>query len=306
MISKLLLPIFVFIILSNFTLICGQNEVLSCNYYTDSSFGYRCDLTIKNPNGLNNFSGIKGSHSTGRTDLSVKYIVGAPGSNTTNIPSIICRKFRNATRIAYENMGIQRIDDDSFRDCTGLYLVDLEGNKIKQIHENSFQRNLELITIGLWHNELTQLPENLFLKLYKLGRLNLDFNKITSLPTNIFRPLIRLNVLYLEENLIEDLPANVFSNLKRLVELWLYGNKLKVIHGDSFGILPELKIVPLHNNQISAIDEGFVNNTGVVRIDIRNNLCVDKAIFDNTGPREAMRAELQQCFKNYETLVSNP
>jgi Leucine-rich repeat (LRR) protein len=120
------------------------------------------------------------------------------------------------------------------------------------------------------------------------------------LPPNIFDPLLSLEKLFLEENLIKDLPLNIFSSLKNMHTFYLYSNKLEVIHAFPFGKLPLLKLVNVRDNKIFAIDEKFINNTGISKIHMLNNICADKLIEDLTLTRYVLKAELQKCFDYYK------
>ena len=284
--------------------IFGQEEFLHCNYYVELTNEYTCPLKIFNPYGLNNFTGINGTHLSGMTDEDVRYVYGAAGSNTPNIPSIICDTFKNTQKIEILARGVQIIDEDSFQNCKNLTHLDLKNNKIRQFHKNAFKENQKLNQLLLWFNEITELPEDPFSNLQKLVRLDFESNKITKLPENIFNPLTGLDVLYLEKNSIEVLPTNIFSSLKNMTTFWIYGNKLKIVHADSFGLLPKLIFVQMYSNQIDAIDERFINNTGINRFDVRYNLCVSKDISDTTASRGSMRADLMVCFENYEEIMS--
>ena len=302
----------------------SYGQVLSCSYRNDANKGYTCGLTIQNPNGFNNFTEIGGTHLAGKTNEDVQYVLGVYGSNTTNIPSIICEKFQNATGIELRIIGIDNIDENSLKNCKQLTYLELYGNKISKIDEKSFIENLELQTLYLNGNQLTILPENVFANQHKLITLWLDINKITDLPENIFislrnldrldlqnnqiknlrtkwfENLENLNYLVLSNNQIEELPRNVFSSLKKLPIIFLHHNELKVIH--SFGILPNLTEVLLYINQINALDEKFIDNIGVELLDVRLNLCANVNIFDNSTSKQSMRSKLQKCFDNYKVL----
>jgi len=299
---RILIFIFGFIFLLNLNFIRGQSEVLSCSY-SGSTNSYTCSLTIINPNGLNNFTGINGMHLCGMTDEDVRYVYGAAGS-TPNIPSIICEKFKNTKKIEIFARRLQIIDEDSFQNCKNLTHLDLKNNKIRQFHKNAFKENPELNQLLLWFNEIAELPEDPFTNLQKLVRLDFELNKITKLPENIFNPLTGLHVLYLERNLIEELPINAFSGMQNMSIFVIHNNKLKIVHADSFGNLPMLKEVYMYNNQIDAIDERFINNTGITSFELRYNLYVNKDLSDNTVSRENMRRELKVCFENYEEIMS--
>lgn len=297
--SKFLL---ILIFWSSAGLVYGQNEVLSCDYVVNSAFGYTCALTILNPNGLNNFNGISGTHLAGKTDLDVIAIMFyKTGSNSTNFPSIICQKFPNLLRIVLNSFGLQSIDDYSFRSCKNLQYIQLRHNKINIIHENSFQNNPELLDIYLENNQISVIPEKLLLNLPKLKGLDFGRNKISSITPNIFNELISLEHLFLNENLLSDLPLNVFSSLKNMTLIYLYGNKFEIIHAYPFGVLPKLKSASLHSNKIYAIDEKFIDNTSINLIQMVGNICADKRIED-FPTRYVLKAELKVCFDNYRTI----
>lgn len=313
------------IVILSFKFSLAQNELLSCSY---SGSPYTCTLTIYNPNGLNNFQNINGTHATGKTDDDVLWVVRATSSNTTNIPSIICTKFKNAQRIDFQTIGIQRVDEDSFKNCTKLTYIELRYNKITQVHEKAFLQNSNLLHLYLWDNLIPAISENLFTNLEKLRTLTLCRNRFQDFPTNIFKPLVNLIEFHLEtnqitalkpewfetlekvtyldlhENLVEELPRNVFSFMTNLATLYLFSNKLKIINSNSFSSHPYLTNVFIYTNQIDAIDEKFINNTAVSYLDARNNVCVSKSITDNTVARESMRAELQKCFENFDTIMA--
>ncbi|KAL7043521.1 hypothetical protein ACKWTF_001551 [Chironomus riparius] len=142
--------------------------------------------------------------------------------------------------------------------------------------------------------------------LINLKELALSFNEISNFNSQWFKNLVNLNVLYLNDNHIEQLPRDAFSSLKNLTSLSLHRNKLKVIHAYSFGTLPNLITIKFHGNELDALDEMFIDNTGVLNMDIRNNICADRNITDVTISRESMRAILETCFVNYRILFPEP
>lgn len=304
-----------------------NTQILSCEY-TISGAQYNCYLTIQNPNGLNNFQTINGTHLVNKSDDDVTRIYKTSGSVTKNIPSIICEKFKNLLHIDLEQIQIQMVDENSFSGCKKIQHITLTSNRITEVNENAFKQNSELNFLSLWQNQLSNLSETIFSNQQKLGLLWLDINQFQDFPDKIFHPLInlyelhldtnqltsikiewfetleKLTVLALERNKIEELPRNVFSPLKILNTLALFNNNIKIIHSDSFSVHPSLEIVNLNNNQIDAIDEMFINNTGISTIHMSNNKCANKTITDSTLAREFMRAELKKCFENYEALMA--
>ncbi|KAL7043464.1 hypothetical protein ACKWTF_001521 [Chironomus riparius] len=284
---------------------------------------YYCDLTIQNPNGLNNFTEIRGTHSPGRENEDVTSIIRTSSSISTNFPSIICNTFPNVQTLKAWSIGIERIDEDSFKNCRNLDFLDLSGNRIFEIHEKSFSENKRLNSLLLMENILTTLPETIFLNQFNLGILVISSNNFTDLPLKIFatlknlvkldigdcqlhqlrvewfRNLLNLQILQLPSNQFEDFPHNVFNPIRELLELDLDFNQLKVIHSDWFGILPNFRILHLRANQINAVDERFIDNNDIVSLGMLNNLCLNDIITDFTSSKLEMRAALQTCFKNF-------
>jgi len=300
---------------------------LSCEYVPRSGV-YFCDLSIENPNGFDNFTEISGSHVASYLDRNVAEISAVTGSNSTNIPSIICETFINIKIVMFANIGIETIGENSFKKCTKIEKISLNDNNIKEVNALAFNENLELDSLILESNQLTTLLEALFTNNLKLKFLNVGKNIISDMPNRIFeslknltyldlstndivnpkaewfKELENLEKLFLNDNKIIELPANVFSSLQLLVYLTLGSNKINVIESKSFGSLPNLNGVEIQQNNITAIDKQFIENTGVTYLDANLNYCVNKTIKDSSPQRETMKNELKTCFENFESLNS--
>ena len=111
-------------------------------------------------------------------------------------------------------------------------------------------------------------------------------------------------MLFLSNNKIKQLPVDAFSSLILLNTLTLGQNEISIVESKSFGLLTKLTRVDLQQNNINAIDELFIDNTGVQNLILFNNSCVNKSISDTTAQRETMKIELNTCFKNFEDLKS--
>ncbi|CAG9801723.1 unnamed protein product [Chironomus riparius] len=310
----------------NFSSTSAADEVLECEYYTQKD-SYICKLLIFNPNGLNNFTNINGTHFTGFNSLDVQSIISTEVSSTVNIPGIICETFINLKRISYTINGIDEIGENSFKYCKNVESIILFSNKITKIHESAFSENSKLQILNLGQNEITVLPEKLFENQIDLVSLNLISNNLTDMPNRIFRTqkklteldlgrnqisslrndwfkeLESLETLLLGVNIIEDLPVDVFNTLKLLTKINLGSNKIKIIKSSSFGNLLELINVNLEENEIEAIDEKFIDNTGVTTLILSMNKCSDRVIADSTPSRTTMKNLLKKCFENYEKLI---
>ena len=286
----------------NIQYILGQNSLLSCDYYVSISSGYTCILKLINPNGFNNFTTINGTHLTGMTDNDVIVISSNSQSNTQNIPSIICEKFKNTEMIMMYLNNIQRIDDYSFEKCEQLLYLELISNLITEIDEDAFEENIKLEKLFIGLNPLNDLPEDLFEPLKNLTVLSISRNQITALRPEWFEPLENLQTLWIYENPIEELPKNIFKPLRNLIGLYAYKCNLKEISSESFGIHPQLTTFSFHMNQIEAIDERIIDNTNVTNFYMTTNLCADINITDTSASRQSMRTDLRNCFDNYDEL----
>ncbi|CAH1709975.1 unnamed protein product [Chironomus riparius] len=252
----------------------GQN--LFCYYRIINPFAYVCDLLIQNPNGYNNFTEIRGTHLPVRWNEDVTTILRATSSISINAPSIICNTFINARDLDLFGIGIERINEDSFRNCRNLRQLELGGNKIVEIEERSFSNNL------------------------LLDILSLPGNRLTTLPANIFANQRLLHALILSRNSLTELPNNIFAPLTDLIELNLDFNQLGVVHSHWFGNLPTLSFVHLRENQINSVDERFIDNTGVYWLGMLSNICINQLVMDITATRQQMRTALRVCFENYQ------
>jgi Leucine-rich repeat (LRR) protein len=299
---------------------------LYCEYALQSGV-YSCKLLIDNPNGFDNFTGISGRHVIPNSFRDVTEISASTGSNSINIPSIICEKFVNVKEVTLSYVGIGIIGENSFKGCTKILKISLNGNEIAEVNQLAFSENLHLESLTLESNWLTTLPEELFINQLKLDSLFVSNNQISDMPNKIFDPLesltyidlsrnkivnpkvewfaklVNLDKLLLNDNRIVELPENIFSSLQFLYYLTLANNDIRTIDSKSFGTLPMLELVDLKHNRIDAIDEQFIsNNTNVYHLNAEDNICVSKTIEDVSPQRETMRNELRDCFKNFESL----
>lgn len=316
------------ILLSLILVVLGQQPTISCFYSTSADYGYSCSMEIYNPNGLNNFNEINGTHLVGKTNDDVRYVVIAgPLRSTTIFPSIICETFRNVTQINFASVGIQRIDNDSFSSCLSLEVLILYFNKINRIDVNAFINNKNLTTLELRNNELTEVHENTFVNQEQLTALTLSTNFISDFGDNTFKPLKNLEmlafntnfitilkhswfeslenlqILFIYQNVISDLPKGIFAPLSKMYLLAAAQMNLTVIHSNSFGLLPNLNTIDFYNNKINAFDERLIDNTAIGTLDMISNWCANEWIQDHSESREVLRAAMSACFENYRNLT---
>ncbi len=164
-------------ILSATTIIIAQQEAfISCSYrFLDSQ--YTCQLYINNPNNVNNFTEIGGTHLDGYSNGDVISIISSWG-NSTIIPSIICRTFRNIEDVSLSYIGFTAIEDSAFGHCLRIRTIRLPLNSIESISANAFSshddgyRNLQ--SLDLSSNRIQQIEAGMFSDLENLQTLNLE------------------------------------------------------------------------------------------------------------------------------------
>lgn len=125
----------------------AQVVTISCNFrQSGADYPYTCDLTLINPNGLDNFDNIQGDHleSRGNDDVT---LVNAYNQNSPIVPSIICRQFPNLRTLYLSNCNIQTINETAFAGCANLEQIMLSFNGITEIPAFTFRNspNLEFL-----------------------------------------------------------------------------------------------------------------------------------------------------------------
>lgn len=274
----------VLIISALLTIAAAQQPIgLTCNYFF-SFDTYRCELTINNPNGADDFTEIGGIHLEGYSDANVTYIYRTAGSSP-NVPSIICNTFPNLLRVMFYNSGLVEITDSSFGECTQIVELDLVFNRIFSISANALANMPDLQYFYMEDNQLRTLPETLFANQQDLLLLDLSYNPLNEIPANVFQPLSTLRTLYLGFANIETINNQWFTSNDELDYLYLAGNRI-VLASDSFAGLESLTFLNLASNAISVIPTGtFTPLTSLQYLYLYNNNFTELAAdsFPNLG-----------------------
>lgn len=247
-----------------------------CNY-TSNIFGhYECILTLSD---VDESTEITGQHMSGRSDESVKGIEARETDDGSTIIPILCQKFKNVWSMTMDDIGIEVITENSFKNCEKLKILSLVDNEVEELPKNSFTSLVNLKILWLHYNKLAELDEKLFVNLVNLEKLSLSGNQIQTLPDEIFASLINLQELYLDHNKLMALEYSWF--------------------GDG---VDKLKIFLFNNNQVTSIDKRIIdNNSNLMEIWARSNPCVktrNEIIKDKEAARPNIMAALEDCFNN--------
>jgi len=265
-------------------------DCYKCEFKDVISYGYQCNI-------IPDSSHIEEKYLDGNTDDGVKRIIfnGTVNgvSHITQSELAFCQRFKNLWEIFVYD--VKSVDENLFHQCRNLNEIWITNSEIEEISEKLFFEYPQLYIIYLEHNKLRTLPEDVFTNQKELLQLYLNDNQISCLPSNIFKSPTKIWHLDLNRNKIQELPKNIFVRLENLRELILYGNQLTTIHADSFGIHKRLFRVDLSTNKINAIDEKFIEDTGVKSILMYENVC-SKEVIEGINK---IKEKLSTCFKNY-------
>ncbi|CAO1409227.1 unnamed protein product [Diamesa tonsa] len=132
-----------------------------CYYKVDPKLGYTCEM--RNVTYLNDTQGlsISGTHITDLQDtdvVAVKFI----NSTLSKIPSTIFRKFTNLVRLSVKQVGLKKLDNNTFEECGKLKEFDASFNEISEINNNAFDKCKSLTNIDLSDNVLRVLRNQVF------------------------------------------------------------------------------------------------------------------------------------------------
>ncbi|KAJ9585990.1 hypothetical protein L9F63_020367 [Diploptera punctata] len=157
---------------------------------------------------------------------------------------------------------------------TGLYVLNqlfVNNNNIKHIHPRTFENCTNLQDLGLSGNALTEVPAGIghlrYLKMLDLGE-----NRISKLVNSSFDGLDQLYGVRLIDNELENISRDAFSALPSLQVLNLACNKIKVVDKGAFGTNPTMRALRLDGNLLTNIDGVFTQVTGLVWLNVSDNL----------------------------------
>ncbi|KAL7043432.1 hypothetical protein ACKWTF_001495 [Chironomus riparius] len=316
--------VLILIVLFN-TQSCSTNvKKIRCKYQLNSDLmSYQCQLSITNPNEIDDFRNISGTHLKEYSDEDVHEIESLDVASK-NIPKIICEKFKNIQKIKFFYRNNFQSGFETLKNCKNLSSMSISFDYMKKINDNIFSgldklqmlqlknkiewpenlffTNQNLKVLSLNENYILDLPANIFQSQENLQDLDLSTNKIQNLQLKWFANMKRLKSLNLYANQIIELPKDIFTALTSLETIKLRNNRIKIINSNSFGILPKLSTLDLSFNRINAIDEQLIDNTGIADINLSGNKCYDSIFFDNSTTKDALFLELQNCYTNFKII----
>lgn len=184
---------------------------LHCNYIYELS-RYTCLLTANNPGGWNNYTTISGTHISGFSDNDVLVVNTLTGSNTLNVPAIICEKFRRLETVHLQSAGVKRIDSYSFEMCNNLVMLNSYNNSLAFLSPDAFRRTIRLEVIYFSTSDIEELPKGIFSSLVNLQVFFLRLSKLKVINSDSFGYLPMLKTANLDGNQIDAIDERFIND----------------------------------------------------------------------------------------------
>lgn len=180
------------------------------------------------------------------TALKSLRVLNIMGYGLTEFKYAWTQLFRNVTALSLASNDLRSVDQDMFKACSNLLILDLSNNllsNLSTIYSALRPVQFNLKELKLTGNSIEELID--FPKFPNLEILDLSFNKLKHIgDTNLFN-LPKLSHLYVTNNLIEIIDQDAFKYTKNLQIVLLNSNKLKRL--PHLSQLSKLKIIDLVN-----------------------------------------------------------
>lgn len=196
------------------------------------------------------------------------------GMNRLNVGTL--RNCGNLNSLSLINGAISRLDNGVFRNCPSLLQVNMGDNQLNFIGENIFRDTPSLHTVMFHNNRLTELPERIFQNAGYLRQIVFSNNQISRISSNLFRGNPALTWINLAHNQLTEIPAQAFSAL-RIISLSLNNNLISSIGRGAFGnfALTATRVgnLNLNNNRITRFSSDIFNEvpSNLLSMNIRDN-----------------------------------
>lgn len=126
-----------------------------------------------------------------------------------------------------------------------LWLYD---NKLSRVENDTFRNLTQLFLLVLSRNQISHVSAGAFRGLEKIGEISLHTNLLTSLQAGTFQGLPSLFHISLEHNFLSSLPAGVLQGVSRLENIDLHNNSFPNLPQTSLDALTVAATVLLQQN----------------------------------------------------------
>lgn len=156
------------------------------------------------------------------------YSAAIKRSHVPRLGPDICNTFKELIWVDVQDIGIEVVDEDAFKNCTDLRDLMMNRNKIKFLPPKLFAATKLMLTVDLGENQLSDDSIPALSKAVALEQLHLNNNKFIKFPIDAIKSLSELEVLTLFSNELTDLDVpKLFKHLSHLLEITLNDNNFK-------------------------------------------------------------------------------
>lgn len=230
----------------------GTIVIANCNSRIGCNLDqyYRCVLSSDNATDFKNETIFH------KNKLQIIYNVKLENLNTKYLPTIF-ETFKEINELIIEDCGVLEIGQSSFRGALKM--------RILIIHNNLYQN----------------MTDYSFINAENLEELNLKSNQISEISTKAFWGLEKLKQLNIANNSIEILSQKIFEGIQNLKILIMDHNRIKILNFELFAKNIQLEELSIAHNEISLLNQtGLENLLNLRNLNLRGNLCVDRAFLD--------------------------
>lgn len=220
----------------------------SCRFFQDDNWWmYTAECTGVVVNNENDILDFSGQHEANRVNADVQRVVFRQ-SQLSTIPSSLFDVFTNVQIVEADNVGINRLNVGTLRNCNHLNELILPNNLISRLDNGVFKNCPSILRLNLFNNQLNHIGEIVF----------------SDTPS--------INSLSLSNNRLVELPERVFQNAGSLRSISLFGNQISKISSNLFRGNPALTSISLDHNQLTNIPEGTFSDLFLASLSLSNNL----------------------------------
>ena len=180
-------------------------------------------------------------------------LIDLSNNRLKRVPQGLLDQLKHLWFFRIPNNELFNIPEDIFNNCSALFTLHLNGNKLNALSNKTFQLP-KLVILDIGYNQFEWLPDGIFDSLSSLSQLYINNNHLTYLQYNLFKSVTSLTLLSLSDNFLSKLSTGIFDTIPALRFLFLGENKLREINYGEFSNLRNLVVFDISGNKAEWID----------------------------------------------------
>ncbi|KAG4068115.1 hypothetical protein HA402_001540 [Bradysia odoriphaga] len=218
---------------------------------------------------------ITGAHLQNKTDLDVQVV------DMHSLPSIVndfFTTFPNLRILVVSDISV--IQQGAFENAHNLVRLTIQNSPLPVLPAYAFDGAPNISTLYILACDTTVIDENALSGLTQLQTVTI-IAKLQILPENVFSSLVNLERAFLAQNNIGTIHPALFDNNLKLITAYFDGNRINAVAK-------------------SLVDTLYARN--INQFTFEGNNCGNSTYHISYIDR--VHAQLDQCYRNYEELVS--